>query len=364
MLFLITPTLGLLSPPDRASMIRVELREPNSCSFVSVVDFTQRLNGCLTDRVLYRFELIKGLNFLYHYLGTSPKPAVAVRGKNDWYYLGEFYDAAISKFRGISPGNVLPFSKEEQFKGVLDVLKGSGVNYIFSVVPDKPRIYPEYLPQWLRPSRHSSRFDQVRRRLRARHYRVLYLKDALLSRIRTGESAPLYFESDSHWNYRGAYEGYKAIMRELKKNSRETLRTIEEGELSFKPTEGTCDLANLLQLDLPCTNQVPTPTGTMRFHILKMTAGDVATSIGPFEQLEEPMYIRRISNESALNSRKLLFIDDSFGRALNPFLRQTFSEVREVHYEVLFREGSASVVRLLAEYKPDVVVVNAVERIF
>jgi hypothetical protein len=108
------------------------------------------------------------------------------------------------------------------------------------------------------------------------------------------------------------------------------------------------------------------PVGTKPnvFSPLVAISAGTETPIGPFEYLEESLYLRMTKNDKALNGKRLLFINDSFGRALNPYLRQTFSSTVEIHYESVFDGAATPLAPLLEQYKPDVVLVNAVERIF
>ena len=358
------PSVGLLFPPSREKMIAVESREPASCAFASVDDFTKKASKCLTDRVLGRFELMSWMNWIYDSLGTSPKPEVAVRGTHHWYFLGDFYDAGMSKFRGLPPGALMPNTKEQQFESILRMLEKSGVPYVFSVTPDKPRVYPEFLPDWLVPGSGPSRVDEVLSRFHTKGYVGVSLKDVLVARRQKEDRGPLYLETDSHWNYLGAFEGYKRVLSELHSRFGLSLRGIQDADLTFRQEQGECDLARLLQLSLPCTMMWPVGTNPNVFSPLVAISAGTETPIGPFEYLEESLYLRMTKNDKALNGKKLLFINDSFGRALNPFLRQTFSSTVEIHYESVFDGAATPLAPLLEQYKPDVVLVNAVERIF
>ena len=362
--FMTVPSVGLLFPPSREKMIAVESREPASCAFASVDDFTKKASKCLTDRVLGRFELMSWMNWIYDSLGTSPKPEVAVRGTHHWYFLGDFYDAGMSKFRGLPPGALMPNTKEQQFESILRMLEKSGVPYVFSVTPDKPRVYPEFLPDWLVPGSGPSRVDEVLSRFHTKGYVGVSLKDVLVARRQKEDRGPLYLETDSHWNYLGAFEGYKRVLSELHSRFGLSLRGIQDADLTFRQEQGECDLARLLQLSLPCTMMWPVGTNPNVFSPLVAISAGTETPIGPFEYLEESLYLRMTKNDKALNGKKLLFINDSFGRALNPFLRQTFSSTVEIHYESVFDGAATPLAPLLEQYKPDVVLVNAVERIF
>jgi len=86
-----------------------------------------------------------------------------------------------------------------------------GIRYLFVVAPDKQSIYSEYMPRYLAPQHGDTRLDQLSRRL-FREAAWLDLRPSLRS---AKDSGPLYFQLDTHWNDRGAYYAYRAIMQRL-----------------------------------------------------------------------------------------------------------------------------------------------------
>ena len=66
-----------------------------------------------------------------------------------------------------------------------------------------------------------------------------------------------------------------------------------------------------------------------------------------------------VKSKYALNQKKVLWLRDSFGSAMAPFMAATFTETLQIHYDeatpILFA-------RLVNTYKPDYVFITVVER--
>ena len=66
-----------------------------------------------------------------------------------------------------------------------------------------------------------------------------------------------------------------------------------------------------------------------------------------------------VKSKHALNDKKVLWLRDSFGTAMAPFMAGTFSETLQIHYETA---DTALLARLVETFKPDYVFVTVVER--
>ncbi|HEU4853968.1 MAG TPA: hypothetical protein VFS89_01615 [Nitrosospira sp.] len=66
-----------------------------------------------------------------------------------------------------------------------------------------------------------------------------------------------------------------------------------------------------------------------------------------------------VKSKNALNQKRVLWLRDSFGTAIAPFMAATFSETLQLHYAAAHPELLA---RLVDTYKPDYVFITVVER--
>lgn len=171
-------------------------------------------------------------------LGFSPT-SKAILGKNGMFFEGygerrveqdiSAHLDNVTDYMGLSP-----FSNEEleAWRVCLEEryywLKERGIDYIFALAPSKAIVYTENLPdQILRVKmalNKPTRFEQLSSYLKL-HSKVPFvdLSEPLLLAKHQAEatgtlaSMPLYYRTDFHWTYFGAYVAYRAIIEEIDK---------------------------------------------------------------------------------------------------------------------------------------------------
>jgi hypothetical protein len=72
-----------------------------------------------------------------------------------------------------------------------------------------------------------------------------------------------------------------------------------------------------------------------------------------------PKFPLLVKSKHALNQKRVLWLRDSFGTAMAPFMAATFSETLSLHYA---KTTPALFARLVDTYKPDYVFITVVER--
>ena len=112
-----------------------------------------------------------------------------------------------------------PFTDSEllQWKIALEQrrywLKGEfGTEYVFALAPTKAFVYPEYLPEKLREVKGMTRYQQLSGYLQ-KHADIFFvdLLHPLLDAKSRSNYPLLFYKTDFHWNYYGAFVAYKAI---------------------------------------------------------------------------------------------------------------------------------------------------------
>ena len=172
--------------------------------------FPRRLAQYFADRFGFRNALVRlHARAMFEGLGVSPDPRVIV-GDNGWlYFAGE---GALEVWRGDS---LFSASELDSWTRTLEArrtwLEAQGAGYLFTVVPEKPNIYPEHLPDGVVPLRAERRLDQLIAALRSRtNVQVVDLRPAL----RAGKAVmPTYQRTDTHWTDHGAWLAYRELMR-------------------------------------------------------------------------------------------------------------------------------------------------------
>ncbi|WP_169728876.1 alginate O-acetyltransferase AlgX-related protein [Desulfatirhabdium butyrativorans] len=157
------------------------------------------------------------LTFIYNYIlwagfDQSGFSWVTV-GKSGWFFFGgdQSNEDVLGKV-------VLRDADLKQWAGVIQAKKDwfdrQNIRYVFVLAPNKQSVYPEYLPDWMR--RHAvsvRRIDRLVEVLRKHtDVEIIDLRDALL---REKDREPVFFRTDSHWNWQGAYAAYRQVIDRL-----------------------------------------------------------------------------------------------------------------------------------------------------
>lgn len=158
--------------------------------------------------------------------GVSPNSNIAL-GANGFYFEGigasRVEQDIVENFDNIADYmGQIPFSEGEllQWKMALEQrsywLQQQGSEYVFVLAPTKAFVYPEYLPASLRKVRGQTRYEQLSRYLQ--EYADIHFVDLLppLLEAKTRSASPLlFYKTDFHWNFFGAFIAYKAMMAEM-----------------------------------------------------------------------------------------------------------------------------------------------------
>ena len=147
---------------------------------------------------------------------TSPVGNV-ILGRDDWLYFGGEDGHTLDRFvRG-----TMPVSDDAIRALVAEIerrrawLSARGIPYIVTIAPDKATIYPEHLPGWAHAMRGATPLDRALRALaRDPQLHVVDLREPLRA---AKARAPVYYRTDSHWNYLGAIVGYQTLMGEVQR---------------------------------------------------------------------------------------------------------------------------------------------------
>lgn len=176
--------------------------------------FPRAFERYFDDHFPFRKPLLQ-LNNLVLWSGLRSIPDDSmVRGKQDWLYLAG--PEAMGLYRGhdlFEPAELEAWLAT--YTGFAEWLKARDCLYLLLLGPDKQGIYPEYLPDWVRREGPETRTDQFLRALAEQtSIPVLDVRPAI--RAAKGEGL-LYFQHGTHWNDRGAWYAYLALIAELAK---------------------------------------------------------------------------------------------------------------------------------------------------
>lgn len=263
-------------------------------------------------------------------------------GKDKWLFFRPDGDPNFIAQRGLDP---LTESQLDAWQSLLEnrraYLASRGIPYLLVIPPDKPTIYPEYLPPNYAPVHPVSRLDQLFARLRESHSAIEFVdvRPALLS-----AKGPqlLYHPTDTHWTDWGAFIAYRQIIPHVQKllpGWRIVPQTREDFFVG-NPIPWPGDLARMMdmpdqypEIEIPLERKKPYP-------------------------VPEELAVRHsvfTMNNHAPSLPNLLLCRDSFAIALVPMLGPNFNRIVYSFHDTMDPA-------LIEQCKPDLVIDEFLER--
>lgn len=176
----------------------------------------QNALNSFTERLCARNKLIAFNSELTSLLtgGTYMESTQVLLGKNNWlFYKTELDGHPLWDYMGINH-----FTDDElaaiaaNLVSMRDGFNALGVDFYVTALPNKEIIYEEYMPDTV------ARVDTVSRAEQLANYIwdntdlvYVYPKQALLDAKAEGQ---IYYQTDTHWNQKGAFVGMQQLMHE------------------------------------------------------------------------------------------------------------------------------------------------------
>jgi hypothetical protein len=229
-------------------------------------------------------------------------------------------------------------------------LAGTGVRYLHFLAPDKTSVYPEFYGKPL-PNFHSHPIRLFDTLLRGTSYWVNVLDDIVLAK----ETAPVFYKTDSHWNFHGCFAAYKCLCKTLGVVPNESLATRSRSR-----AEIVMDLGGKLS---------PRVAESAEFvHMLRDSKRGFANQLVAFNESEDArkhgsaLYNSIVRFENYAPTAvplKVLVFGDSFcefrPHMLTGMLAETFRELTFIwNHSVDFN--------YVGRYTPDILITENVER--
>lgn len=311
----------------------------------------------------FKTDYYTGLgNVIRYHLGGSSSPSQAVVGYKGWLFLGDQYEKSISVSRSLISITPEGMAARRQWRDSLlgRLEKDFGVRAYVSVAPNKEEVYRELLPKWAQPIKGPTYFDLVSRE----NDRFLISLHRDVKDARNKYADPIYFETDSHWNDIGAWEGYKVIAGRLKKDI-PGLVVLGDSDVVIKQgakrTGG--DISSFLFIRNYIEDSSPSVTTRQAYPISinNLVDGKIEYS-GNNITVGVPRDTVEVRSPNALNKLRVLWLRDSFGTHASPFMAATFSDVIQRHWSGYYDDES-KLRSLVQEVKPDIVLISIVSRL-
>ena len=294
------------------------------------LSFPEGFDDYFQDHFGFREEMVTAFHSVTETALKDTLNDDVIIGKNDFLFFSE----TINDYLGT---NRLTDFDIERIAVVLrmqqDYITSQGMDFAFTLAPNKSTIYPEYMPDYLSPTGEQSNRERLEEALVRHGVNCIPLADELIS---AKDQGLLYHYHDTHWNERGAQIGYRAIMEAILPDA-EYARY--EGLTPATRNDHAGDLHYFL---------FPSEEG-------RMEAPDYGIAFEYTRDAAAPGRTTTIGTTSDANDYRLLLYRDSFGDAILPYLSTNLGRVL---YDSEFPYNYSA----LAEERPNGVVIELVER--
>ena len=292
----------------------------------------------LNDNLPFKTQLTE-LNSLVSMsvFNTTANPKVMV-GKDGWLFYNNIgLENPIDDVIGVTT-----FSGEEIEKIKYNIetaekyLKEQDTELYILLAPNKENIcfslLPDYIYEIMAPI---SRAGLLAESIAKTDLNFAYPKPELELAL-SGQQ--LYYKYDSHWNACGAYVGTRVLFDMMGIE----LPPLESYDIESLPG-GSTDLADMAAITANCKDD---PKYTLNFESGVSYSGT------------EIAYGTNLYTSNASDKRTVLVIGDSYFHEMEPYLAKTFATVIAVNRNA----GPFDPYALIEEYKPDIIVIEVVER--
>ncbi|MCM1125248.1 MAG: hypothetical protein NC429_02120 [Lachnospiraceae bacterium] len=298
----------------------------------------------LNDNLRGRGVLVKVNSTLQYRLFHRIVKSDTIEGQEHWLFAND--PEQIMEYQHLnllSEDNLNLYASKMQ--GISDYLKERGVSFYYFQCYDKETIYPEKYVAGINQIGTVSRTDQILNALQEQtDVKQISVKEMLLEHA----DEKIYFHSTDlmHWNMKGAYLGYQAIIQELQKDY-DQIPLL--GESDFLITERN-ETAEIYGFPYPCSESNPI------YSLKEPRAAETTNQTTErWDFLHYKEHTHSYINESCENKLRILILGDSFVRM---YIKD---KIAESFYETLSIDWLNIPIldKVVDEYQPDIVIIES-----
>ncbi len=267
-------TLGLVMAVGVWQIVAVA-RHPDGLEFPRTwADFragrmTGGLEKQLDQKLPLRPTLIAAANSLRYFLTGGAGEQVRV-GKNNFLFLAEEL-----KFEPTGEQNLQ--SRAELLGAAARALQVQQVQLVVALVPDKARVYAEFLPQGRYPVYNQPRYASALAALKQHKVDAVDLLEPLYA---TARSKEVYYRTDTHWNQTGAQIAAEKIALHIQAMGLKLEPSRFQTTANGVSTERAGDLIHLMGLDNVPNHLRPSPDQELPLITQQTDVDSVASLFG------------------------------------------------------------------------------------
>ncbi|MGC1377653.1 MAG: hypothetical protein WA821_15570, partial [Anaerolineales bacterium] len=267
----------------------------------------------------------------------------AVVGKDGWLEYGKELDTYQNADK---PSLNALKTTQQKLQELYEELRKRNITLILVIPPNKATIYPDKLPDGIQPPNPKSKLAAFTTYIQQHGPPVLVdLRPALLDGRKQQD---IYYKTDTHWNAYGAFIGYTEIMRALSK----TYPQLAPKSLKdFK-----------IITSQPYAHDIPQIMGATTLLEPKAIFDPKENDLSWVTLNDDNPVPLQVSTTSKKDLPALLMYVDSYGDGMKDFIAPHFSKATFILTSTEYPDALS--LKTIDIVKPDVVIVEVVERFF
>ncbi|SES06623.1 SGNH hydrolase-like domain-containing protein, acetyltransferase AlgX [Butyrivibrio fibrisolvens] len=327
------------STADKENRVMTEMP---TLANTQISEFPTLFDAYMNDNLPYKNYLVTINSMADYYLfNTSSSDDVIVGDKGWLFYVGHENndEDPLADYEGTNLYSIDELEIiAENMVNARDFLASQGKDFVITIIPNKSRVYSEYMPDMCGDVNQECRLNQVYQYLSENtDLTIVSPYNDIVSYKEAHPETQLYFKYDTHWNNFGAYVAAQSISR-VWGFEMPDLDTVEQVYVD----SDTYDLARMINLGDYLKEDAPIATAY---------SGHMAR----VEIQSDGMSFTGTVDQGTADARKLYIIGDSFSALLFPYLACHFNSSKsDMYYNYNYSS--------LESYDPDVVVFECVER--
>lgn len=319
-----------------------------------LIKFVDNFAKFIEDRMPLKEQVFDNFAQYYRKNTISVDYSRAIEGNDGWLFLGNNYSNVLYQHtKELSLDENSRKYINENIKAMNKAFPSAYVTVL--VCPDKHGIYWEKIPNYIKSSKEYRFSEKKIDNLKNNNINVIDLYSALKE---AKKSSQVYYQTDTHWNPRGAEAGFREFYKQL--SSKVSLSKLDFDLYKYGQQD-------IFQGDLThiggflwLKESVPVfkPMYKVDWVYNGKNISDY-TNLSP--GLTNPNSSHYVTNYKAPNKQRVFWCGDSFSSALAPFITLSFENI---HY--LSRHqchtSNPNFINEIKEFKPDIIVWETVER--